>query len=381
MKIVSIVGARPQFIKAAPVCTAFREAGIDECLVDTGQHYDDDMAGAFFRELGLPRPAHSLGVGSGTHGRMTAGILEGVEDVLERESPDVTLVYGDTNSTVAGALAAAKMGIPVVHVEAGLRSYRVTMAEEINRRLTDHVSRILFCPTASAVANLQKEGIAEQDADTSLVTEEFCRSAVGAKFPIVLNVGDVMVDALFAVRDRNIEDALIDKLGHRGYALVTLHRAESTDDADILESLLTSIRDLADEIPVLFPVHPRTRSSLQRAGLDDLLGNRPMLYCIPPMSYGRFVKAQANASVIVTDSGGVQKEACILGVPCLTLREETEWPETITSGWNKLLGFRPTALAKQVREAKAPKSTPPKWFGDGRAAVRIASTLHFAFDA
>lgn len=375
MKIVSIVGARPQFIKAAPVSAALRKAEIDECMVDTGQHYDDDMAGAFFRELDLPKPDHSLGVGSGSHGRMTARILEGIEGVLESERPAATLVFGDTNSTLAGAVAAAKMGIPVIHVEAGLRSHRTAMAEEINRRLTDHVSRILFCPTSIAVENLKKEGIARSDINSALLSEKDCMTVRATRHPLVLNVGDVMVDALLSVRDRNVEDALIDELTDQGYALVTLHRAESTDDVDVLRSLVKAVAELSDAMPVLFPIHPRTRSSIRRAGIGASLQGKPMLHCVSPMSYARFIKAQANARVVVTDSGGVQKEACILGVPCLTVREETEWPETIAGGWNRLLGFRPSDLAREALDARPPPGGTPRWFGDGRAAPRIASAI------
>ncbi len=372
MKIVSIVGARPQFIKAAPVCKAFQKAGIDECLVDTGQHYDDDMAGAFFRELDLPKPVHSLGVGSGSHGQMTGRILENVEGVLEEEIPDAVLVYGDTNSTIAGALAAAKLAIPVIHVEAGLRSYRASMPEEINRRLTDHVSSLLFCPTASAVENLRKESVAGPEVTSELLSLDACGALRPAGRPIVANVGDVMMDALLAIRNREVEDALIDTLAPQGYALVTLHRAESTDDDAILKSLLESISELSEAMPVLFPMHPRTKSSLERAGLNSIVDDRPGLHCVPPMSYGRFIRAQAESRVVVTDSGGVQKEAYMLGVPCLTLREETEWPETITSGWNRLLGLCPADLSADCREVSMPDGEAVAWFGDGRAAERIA---------
>lgn len=375
MKLVSIVGARPQFIKAAPVCKAFQKAGIDECLVDTGQHYDDDMAGAFFRELDLPKPAHSLGVGSGSHGRMTGRILENTEAVLEEEAPSAVLVYGDTNSTIAGALAAAKMAIPVIHVEAGLRSYRAAMPEEINRRLTDHISSLLFCPTASAVENLRKESVAGPDTGAELLSQAACSALRSTGKPIVANVGDVMMDALLAIRDREIEDSLIDTLAPQGYALVTLHRAESTDDEGILKSLLKSIADLSEAMPVVFPMHPRTKSSLERAGLNSIVDDRPDLHCVPPMSYGRFIRAQAEARVIVTDSGGVQKEAYMLSVPCLTLREETEWPETISSGWNRLLGFRPADLAATCRDVRIPEGEAPAWFGDGHAAERIAAAV------
>lgn len=343
--------------------------------MDTGQHYDDDMAGAFFRELNLPKPVHSLGVGSGSHGRMTGRILEKVELVLEEEAPSAVLVYGDTNSTIAGALAAAKMTIPVIHVEAGLRSYRASMPEEINRRLTDHVSSLLFCPTVSAVENLRIENVAGSDAGAELLSQEACGALRPTGKPIVVNVGDVMMDALLAIRNHEIEDPLIDALAPKGYALVTLHRAESTDDEGILKSLLESIAELSEAMPVLFPMHPRTKSSLERAGLNNIVDDRPSLHCVPPMPYGRFVRAQAESRVVVTDSGGVQKEAYMLGVPCLTLREETEWPETVSSGWNRLLGFRPADLSADCVDAWIPDGEPTAWFGDGHAAERIAAAV------
>lgn len=357
MKIVTVVGARPQFIKAAPVGAALAAAGIDECLVDTGQHYDDNMAGAFFRELGLKRPAYSLGIGSGSHGQMTGRMLEAVERVLVAEAPDCVLVYGDTNTTLAGALAAAKLKIPIVHVEAGVRSYRPTMPEEINRRLVDHMSSVLFCPSVIAVENLRREGISDRN---------FCR---------VVEVGDVMVDAL----RRSISDTPamrpIAGLDRRGYALVTLHRAETTDDDEILIGVVDVLLDLAATMPVLFPVHPRTAGALRRTGQWARLEGHPGMRLVEPLGYRAFLEAQSKARVVVTDSGGVQKEACILGAPCLTLRNETEWTETVDAGWNRLMGLRPRGLVAAAVAAQPPSTEPPALFGDGRAAERIAAIL------
>lgn len=357
MKIATVVGARPQFIKAAPIGVALAAAGVEECLIDTGQHYDDNMAGAFFRELGLKKPTHSLGVGSGSHGQMTGRMLEAVERVLLAEAPDCVLVYGDTNTTLAGALAAAKLKIPIAHVEAGLRSFRPTMPEEINRRLVDHMSSVLFCPTATAVENLHREGI--NDGKT------FC----------VVEIGDVMVDALRSNLTAAPLDAPVAGLSRRGYALVTLHRAETTDDDGVLAGMVDAVLELAATMPVLFPVHPRTASALRQNGQWRRLAGHSGMRLVEPLGYRCFLQAESNARVIVTDSGGVQKEACILGVPCLTLRDETEWTETLATGWNRLMGMRPQGLAAAAVATQPPSTMPPTLFGDGHAAERIARVL------
>lgn len=378
MKIVTIVGARPQFIKAAPLSVALKRAGIEEYLVDTGQHYDMSMAGAFFSELGLPHPSHSLGVGSGSHGKMTGRMLEKIEAVLEEVGPDGVVVFGDTNSTLAGAVAAAKMSIPVFHVEAGLRSFRQTMPEEINRRITDHVSRVLFCPTAQAVQNLIREGIAGGETSDNVLSEKECASQCLGKNALVLNVGDIMVDSLKAAKDRDVALPIVDSLGKRGYILVTLHRAESTNDEGILRGLIEQIYSLGKEFDVLFPLHPRTRNKLTEIGLLDRF-NGTRVHCLEPLPYGQFIKAQMNAKVIVTDSGGVQKEACMLGTPCLTLREETEWTETVDRGWNQLLGVRPVSLVSEVRNVMPPENNAFDLYGDGRTAQRIAAVIRACF--
>jgi len=373
MKIVSIVGARPQFIKAAPVSTALASEKIEEQMIYTGQHYDDRMAAIFFREFDLPAPAHSLGISGGTHGQMTGRMMEAVEAVLIDESPDCVLVYGDTNSTLAGALAGAKLGIPVAHVEAGLRSYRHTMPEEINRRLTDHLSSVLFCPTETAVRNLISEGITSGSASTKCIDIE--PEISFDNWPLVVNVGDVMVDALHHTLKRSPGDTTLKELESKSYALLTLHRAESTADKQILNSLLSSICDLADVMPVLFPLHPRTRKALQKAGLFDQLIGNTNIRVVEPMDHVTFIYAQQNARVVVTDSGGAQKEACILGIPCLTLRDETEWTETTQTGWNELLGCPPKDLAVKAINVVSPSQSLPNIFGDGHAAERIAAVL------
>lgn len=328
MKVVTIVGARPQFIKAAPVCRELRKAH-REVLVHTGQHYDDAMSAVFFRELDIPEPDYNLGVGSGTHGEQTGEMLKRIEAVLLTERPDWVLVYGDTNSTLAGALAAAKLHIPVAHVEAGLRSFNRNMPEEINRVLTDHVSTLLFCPTQTAVDNLAREGITEG----------------------VHLVGDVMYEALLWAAERaRAQSTILERLGlsEKGYLLATVHRAENTDDPARLQAILDAFR-VIDE-PIVFPVHPRTQARLSVLGFDL---NVPHLQLIPPVGYLDMVRLEQAARAILTDSGGIQKEAYWLGVPCITLRDETEWVETVTAGANVLVGADTARIVAAVRESKS----------------------------
>lgn len=360
MRIATVVGARPQFIKSAPVSRALKAAGISERVIDTGQHYDANMSAVFFEELGLSPPAHSLGIGSGPHGAMTGRMLEAVEAVLSSERPDAVLVFGDTNTTLAGALAAAKMSIPVVHVEAGLRSFRRDMPEEINRTLVDHMSKILFCPSTTAVENLRREGIAS---DTDPLRRH------------VLDVGDVMVDALRLFAGKTSTHPRVASLDARPYVLATLHRAESTDDADALEHVTKELCALAASVPVLLPLHPRTRAALDKLGLLGGMLSRSNLHCVEPLGYRDFTAAMARAVAVVTDSGGVQKEAMILGVPCVTLRDETEWPETVSLGWNVLAGRRPVSLPEFVMGRAAPTGGSADVYGDGHAAERIATAL------
>jgi UDP-N-acetylglucosamine 2-epimerase len=355
MKILSIVGARPQFIKAAPVSRALRRA-VDEVLVHTGQHYDHEMSAIFFDELRIPKPDYNLGVGSGPHGQQTGQMLIRIEEVLLAEQPDWVLVYGDTNSTVAGALAAVKLHIPIAHVEAGLRSFNRRMPEEHNRVLTDHAADLLLCPTQTAVDNLAHEGIRQG----------------------VHLVGDVMYDAVLynaglAEEHSSVLDQL--ELEAGSYALATVHRPRNTDDPVRLRSILTALMEL--ECPVIFPVHPRTRQRMAEFDLNPESSQRhenQNLELIEPVGYLDMLALEKNARLILTDSGGVQKEAYFFTVPCLTLREETEWVETVDAGWNRLVGADQKAIVQTAREFRT-EGTPPSFFGDGHAADKIAALL------
>jgi UDP-GlcNAc3NAcA epimerase len=330
VRIVTVLGARPQFVKAAPVSRALRRRH-QECIIHTGQHYDARMSQQFFDELSIPRPDYNLGVGSHSHGKQTGEMLAGIEAVLCQEDCDLVLVYGDTNSTLAGALAGAKLHLPVAHVEAGLRSFNRRMPEEINRVVADRVSDLLFCPTEAAVRNLSAEGIVQG----------------------VHLVGDVMLDAL---RERVAAglsaERVLGPLGLRDgrYVLATVHRAENTDDPGRLESIVRGL--LALDEPVLLPLHPRTRAALERFGLYQT--SSAGLHIVEPLGFADMLAVERAARVIVTDSGGVQKEACWLGVPCVTVREETEWVETVDSGWNVLVGTDTSALVRAVRAARPP---------------------------
>jgi len=349
LKIVTVVGARPQFIKAAAVSRVLRRT-CAEVLVHTGQHYDDNMSKVFFDELDVPPPDCHLGIGSGSHGAQTGAMLAALEEVLVREKPDRVLVYGDTNSTLAGALAAAKLQIPVAHVEAGLRSFNRRMPEEINRVLTDHLSDLLFCPSETAVAHLAAEGIV---------------AGVHA-------VGDVMHEALrHAVALAERKTTVLERLGlaPNGYALATLHRAENVDDPARLARLLAALREVARRQPVVFPVHPRTRRRLADGGAEATAGLR----LLEPQGYLDMVRLEAGATVVLTDSGGVQKEAFWLQVPCITLREETEWGETVLAGWNHVAGTDPVRIAQLVSTLSRPSSWTDVYRGAGSVArlVRI----------
>jgi UDP-GlcNAc3NAcA epimerase len=356
IKIASIVGARPQFVKAGVVSRALRGGGAREVLVHTGQHYDENMSKIFFDELEIPRPDYDLGVGSGEHGAQTGRMLEAIEKVLLAERPDWVLVYGDTNSTLAGALAAVKLHIPVAHVEAGLRSFNRRMPEEINRVLTDHASTLLFVPTDLAVENLASEGI------------------IGDKVSLV---GDVMYDAALHYGERAEKQShALKRLGlaPRGYILSTVHRAENTDDPSRLRSIFTAFCELAQEIPIVLPLHPRTRNVLAREGFTDLY---PGLKMIDPVGYLDMVMLEKNARVIATDSGGVQKEAFFYRVPCVTLRDETEWVELVELGWNRLAPVQDTpALLSTMRAAlNAGPGKEASPYGDGHSSERIRDVL------
>ena len=359
MKLLTVVGARPQFIKAAVVSRALvafngRVAGgrrMEEMLVHTGQHYDDNMSAVFFQELHMPEPAHHLGVGSGPHGQQTGRMLDGLERVMQQERPDLVMVYGDTNSTLAGALAASKLGLPVAHVEAGLRSYNRAMPEEINRVIADHLSALLLCPTARAVKNLSCEGLVSG----------------------VHQVGDVMYDSLlFNLKQAESHAGILPRLGLQPgrYGLATIHRAESTDRPATLRTLLATLGNLG--LPVVLPLHPRTKAALQAAGVEAPEHVLP----IPPVSYHEMLTLERHARIVLTDSGGVQKEAFLLGVPCVTLRNETEWVETVEAGMNRVAGTEPEAILAAARAflEEAPSAS-MKPYGDGHAAEAIIQVL------
>lgn len=348
MKIVSIVGARPQFIKAAPVSRVLRQ-GHHELLVHTGQHYDYGMSQIFFDELDIPEPDLNLGIGSGPHGAQTGAMLEQIERVLLDEQPDWVLVYGDTNSTLAGALAASKLHVPVAHVEAGLRSFNKAMPEEVNRVLTDHVSDLLFCPTKTAVENLAAEGI-----------------TVG-----VYHTGDVMYDAVLYYVDRaeahsTVMDEL--KLETGSYLLATIHRPRNTDEAHNLRAILKALGETGET--VILPAHPRTRKAIEAANV--VVSNNVRV--IEPVGYLDMLQLERHARMILTDSGGIQKEAYFFGVPCVTLREETEWVETVDAGWNVLVGAHEERILEAVRDSRR-SATHPELFGDGRAAESFMRLL------
>jgi UDP-N-acetylglucosamine 2-epimerase (non-hydrolysing)/UDP-GlcNAc3NAcA epimerase len=353
-KIVTVVGARPQFVKAATISRVVRQtSGLTEVLVHTGQHYDANMSQVFFDELDIPRPNYQLGIGSGSHGAQTGRMLEAIEAVLLAECPDALLVYGDTNSTLAGALAACKLHIPVGHVEAGLRSFDRRMPEELNRLLTDHVSHWLFCPTQVAVDNLVAEGVVTRG-----------DAAVHC-------VGDVMYDALLFSRELAARGpSVLAELGlaPKGYYLATVHRAANTDDPSRLASILAAFGQLG--YPVVLPLHPRTRGAMAQAGIAAPATVRP----IEPVGYLEMLQLEQGARAILTDSGGVQKEAYLLAVPCITLREETEWVETVTAGWNHLVGADTARIVAVARSLTLPAAH-LALYGDGRAAEQIVHLL------
>ena len=340
-KIVSVVGARPQFIKAAAVSRALaKQPSLTEVIVHTGQHFDPDMSEIFFRELEIPEPTYHLGVHGGGHGIMTGRMLEAMEPVILDEQPDAVLVYGDTNSTLAGTLVAAKLQIPVAHVEAGLRSFNRAMPEELNRVLTDHLSDILFCPTRAAVANLAHEGITNG----------------------VHNVGDVMYDAtLHAAARARAESKILKRLGlsEQDYVVATIHRAENTDNPQRLAETLDYVRADAGGRTIVLPLHPRTRKATAGSGLS-LAG----FVVTEPLGYFDMHRLLQDAAVVYTDSGGLQKEAYFHRVPCITLRGETEWVETIQHGWNRLWRGPDFLPRSDIDE-----------FGDGHAAEKIATCL------
>lgn len=368
-RIVHVVGARPQFVKAAAVLAAAPDPA-RTVLIHTGQHYDPALSAVFFEELGIPPPDHHLGVGSGPHGAQTGAMLAAVEEVIRDLPPGVMVVYGDTNSTIAGALAAAKLHWRVAHVEAGLRSYDRTMPEEINRVVTDHLSDLLLCPTDRAVEQLAREGLTEG----------------------VVVTGDVMLDVARRQAARAREETAIGRFlaggaaqgpvpppldvlppqaaRPEGYALVTIHRAANTDDPRRLGALLDALGRLP--LPALFPLHPRTRAAIQRADLEP----PPRLHCVDPVGYLEFAALLGGAGMVLTDSGGVQKEAYFAGRRCITLRDRTEWPETLENGWNVLVDADPRAILEAAHRDPPPAPPRVEQFGDGTAGRRIAEVIH-----
>lgn len=351
MKVVSIVGARPQFIKAAPVCRALRERHT-EVLVHTGQHYDYAMSEVFFEELGIPAPDVNLAVGSGSHAQMTAEMLGPIEALFLEQRPDVVLVYGDTNTTLAGGLAAAKLNIPVAHVEAGLRSFDRTMPEEVNRVVVDHLSDVLLCPTTTAVENLRAEGVTRG----------------------VDLVGDVMLDTARTFAEGRDPAPVLAEFGveRGGYYLATVHRASNSDDAGRLGAIVDAFTALG--LPVIWPVHPRTSKNLATFQLEERLLRSGDVRAVAPVSYRETVALLGNAAALLTDSGGMQKEAYFLGVPCVTLRDETEWVETVETGWNTLAGADTERILAAVAAIARPAARPDV-YGDGHAAEKVVASL------
>jgi UDP-GlcNAc3NAcA epimerase len=348
MRIVTVVGNRPQFVKAAAVSRLLRER-VDELIVHTGQHYDDELSRVFFEELSVPAPDRELDAGGGTNTAQTARILAALEPVLAELTPSLVLVYCDTNSTLAGALAASQAGIPTGHVEAGMRSFDRSMPEELNRVLTDHASELLLCSTETAMLNLEREGVR---GESHLV-------------------GDVMADVSLAFRDIAEErSAILDELGLEpgSYLVVTAHRAGNVDRADRLEALVALLEALP--APVVLPLHPRTRERLTAAGLMDRLDG---IRIVPPLGYLDFMKLARHARAVLTDSGGVQKEAYLLGVPCVTLRDTTEWVETVEAGWNTLVDLDPAAALAALE--RRPPEDRPELYGGGHAAERVCEVL------
>jgi len=380
MKIISIVGARPQFIKAAPVSRAVRAAGHTAILVHTGQHYDYGMSQVFFDELNISEPDINLGIGSGTHGWQTGQMLMRIEEVLQSEKPDRVLVYGDTNSTLAGALAAAKLHIPLAHVEAGLRSFNREMPEEHNRVLTDHCSDLLFCPTKTAVRNLHKEGFSNIINYGKIIDESFFENGLSALTfqlsPLVINVGDTMYDAILEFYEIAREKStILDDLGLKSkeYMLATVHRPYNTDVPGNLQNILSAFFEITE--PVLFPVHPRTRKRITEFGLLNPKSEIQNLKFVDPVGYLDMLMLEQNAKAILTDSGGMQKEAYFFRVPCITLRPETEWVETVEEGWNVVVGSDSSLLIEQARNLQPPSRAQKQLFGNGHASEMIIKGL------
>ena len=359
MKIINVVGARPNFMKVAPLMEAYRDwPVIQPILVHTGQHYDEKMSDLFFRQLGIPAPDVNLGVGSGSHAVQTADIMRAFEPVVLGHKPDAVLVVGDVNSTIACGLVAAKLGVRLVHVEAGLRSFDRSMPEEINRLLTDAISDLLFCTEQSGVDNLRREGVPDER---------------------IFLVGNVMIDTLLKNRAKADASTIMEQLGLQvgRYAVLTLHRPGNVDDPAVLGRLLDALEVIQNDQPVIFPIHPRTRGNIQRLAMGERVARMANLRMIDPAGYLDFLKLTACARLVLTHSGGIQEETTILKVPCLTLRENTERPITAEIGSNRLVGTDPKTIIAAYRDVMAGRArkpqTPPLW--DGRAAQRIVKIM------
>lgn len=351
-KVVSIVGARPQFIKAATLSRQFRLLGVQESIIHTGQHFEANMSDIFFREMEIPKPAYQLDIHTLSHGAMTGRMLEGIEKALQVEMPDGVVLYGDTNSTLAGALAASKLRIPIVHVEAGLRSFDMTMPEEVNRVLTDRVSSILFCPTETAVNNLKREGFDHMPAR-------------------IVNSGDVMYDAALYYEDKaQLKSDILRRIGTKKFVLATIHREENADSPEKLRSIIAGLNEIHKQIPVVVPLHPRTRNILAQQYI------LPNFIIIDPVGYFDMIMLLKNAELVITDSGGVQKEAFFFGKQCITLREQTEWIELVEKGFNVLVGSDSRRLIAAFNSFSTQESDfSANLYGNGHAAKAIAEII------
>ena len=351
MKIACVIGVRPEFIQAEPVINNLRKH--DVILVHTGQHYDYELSKVFFNELDIPEPNYHLDVGSGLHGHQTGEMLKRIEDVFIKEEPDSVLVFGDTNTTLAGALAAVKLQIPLAHVEAGLRSYDRRMPEEINRAMVDHLSNMLFAPTNTAVINLSREGISEY----------------------VYNTGDVMYDSLLQKTDSIKNNRYVLEEYHlqaQNYFLMTLHRSENTESFQNLKNILLAINESGEQF--IFPIHPRTKKFIEKYSISSLLNKMDNIRIIEPLGYLNFLRILYGARKVLTDSGGIQKQAFMLGIPCITLRENTEWVETVEMGWNVLVGTDKEKIKKMIN-IFSPKGERSRAYGDGSASKKISEIL------
>lgn len=351
-KIITVVGARPQFIKAATLSRQFPKVGVEEKIIHTGQHFDSNMSEVFFEEMGIPHPAYQLEINNLTHGAMTGRMLEEIEKILLNENPDGLLVYGDTNSTLAGALAAAKLNIPVIHVEAGLRSFNMEMPEEINRILTDRISNLLFCPTEAAVENLKKEGF--------------------ENFPArILKNGDVMQDAaLYYASKAEEKSNILQKVGKEKFVLATVHRQENTDHAEKLKNIVNGLNQINRQMRVMVPLHPRTRNLMRQLNII------PEFTVIDPVGYLDMIILEKSCEMVITDSGGVQKEAFFFGKHCITLREQTEWTELVENGYNILVGSNIEKLLQAFSVFQNKKSDFSKdLYGNGHAAERAVKEI------